>query len=223
MSDAKTPIKLKGDFAGYEYSWVTLPPIRELSGTSLDMAIKNLLASVNDFATPVVPGIDKQEFEGKEGKLWNKRIEDTRTVIGMVGGGSDLNLGYTCFGVMVGVICMIDTDPFYVCELVTHPGAGNAGEILIEEACNRSEQAGHQGRLELYSLTEQSTDFYLSVGFAKDDGKRTGSGKMSLVPTGNDKWTRLGDRWVLTRTQGKSYYKGGKSLPPIPPRPPTKT
>jgi|SRR3954454_15804624 len=116
------------------------------------------------------------------------------------------------------MICINQHDPYYVADLVTHPGVSNAGEILIEEACNRSDRAGHGGRLELWSLNERSTPFYLSIGFVKTDGNANSGGAMTFDATGSDKWIRLGGRWVLKRYEGQDYYRGNRTPPPIPPK-----
>jgi hypothetical protein len=221
MSASVGPKALKGDFAGYNYTWVTLPPIREIKqGDDLTLAMKTMKDSFAAFDTGELPETTSTGVEDKDAKKWNARMDGTRTLFGMITTGSDLNLGYYCFGVMVGIICIIEADPYYVADLVTHPGVANAGEILIEEACNRSATAGHGGKLELYSLNKLSTGFYLSVGFAKTNGDLTSGGGMTLNPAGNALWANLNGRWVLKRYEGQSYYKGVKTPPPIPPKPP---
>jgi hypothetical protein len=211
--------KLKGEHKGYEYTWITLPPIRdEQYGIQVRSAVNSLRHSIGLFAGGALPNETGNEIDDKAATLWNERIESAGTVLDMIDDGQELNFSYQCFGATVGIIC-IKPRSFYISELVTHPAVANAGEILIEEACNRSQLAGLDGKLSLSSLNELSTGFYLSIGFVKTDGDRKTGGSMTFDPKGNQYWVRLSGRWVLIKYAGMCYYKGTKTPPPIPTKP----
>jgi hypothetical protein len=232
MSEATSKTRLRGQHAGYSYTWVTLPPIRELErGADVEKAMAELRRSFEAYMTN--PGLDTKDgtlpssftinagtseeetFQLPNAADWNNRIESTRTLIGMVKSGNELNLAYYCFGIVVGMVCVLKTDEyFYVADLVTHPGAANAGEILIEEVCNRGQKAGCGGKIQLYSLNKQSTGFYLSIGFVVLEGST-----LALDPSGNSCWSNLNGRWCLKKHAGESYML---APPPLPTRPPVK-
>jgi hypothetical protein len=219
---ARTP--LKGSFAAYDYTWVTVPPIREIKrGSAMTLAMQSMKDSFERFDDGEIKLGEGTAEDDAWATKWNDRMNGTRALFDMVGEGQSLNLGYYCFGILVGVICIMDSSTPYVTELVTHPGVANAGEILIEAACNRSAKAGHGGKLELYSLSAASTGFYKAVGFTKDGGDYETGGKMSLDPTGNALWVKLGDHWLLRKYAGQKYYEGRKTPPPLPARKPVTT
>ena len=78
---------------------------------------------------------------------------------------------------------------------------------MIEHAVNKSEAAGHGGKLGLTSLSEESGKFYKSVGFKGDP-----EGDMALNPSKNpEKWSKKEDgTWSLKKNEDKGYMTGKK-------------
>ncbi|NIF76946.1 hypothetical protein F3J20_05950 [Paraburkholderia sp. Cy-641] len=88
-------------------------------------------------------------------------------------------------------------DAFWIDNIVTHPGAAGAGELLIEKAVAMSASKGFGGTVRLMAFSGQT--FYKSVGF-----KDLGGGLMELRPAQSNKWSNVNGTLLLSRRMHKS-------------------
>ncbi|VVE43676.1 hypothetical protein [Pandoraea anhela] len=88
-------------------------------------------------------------------------------------------------------------DTFWIDNIITHPGASGAGELLVEKAVSMSMNKGFGGTVRLMALSGQ--DFYQSVGF-----RDLGGGMMELRPSQSNKWSNVNGTWLLSRRMHKS-------------------
>ncbi|MCC8957609.1 GNAT family N-acetyltransferase [Bradyrhizobium sp. Pear77] len=87
-------------------------------------------------------------------------------------------------------------------HLATHPAVYGAGETMLESAINRSQAAGHGGKVSLVA-TPEAHGFYEKNGFKMDR-----HGRWSLVPSASEFWGKKSDIWILKKNEGKKYLTG---------------
>jgi len=190
--------------------WVTDPPIRQLKAGEVKTCCDWLADAIDDWAvTDKSNGSPVPKEYDEIRALWNKRIGDgvaRAAVIALADQSDKLDrdvYAYFYSGKPVGMMS-IDADEtgkrkaVYVEELVAHPGARNAGDLLVEHAVRLSDAAGFGGVVELLALAG-AHDFYKSLGFERADSKSRWSGLVParLTPS-SPQWQKLLGKWTLT-------------------------
>lgn len=96
-----------------------------------------------------------------------------------------------------------------IVNLTTHPGSEKAGGIMVEFALNRANFYNAQlgdtfsdGKLQLKSYNNASTDAYLALGFTLD---RAGGTAMSLNARKSNVWRRVNGQWRLAAYAAAHY------------------
>ncbi|MEZ5669761.1 MAG: hypothetical protein R3F55_20450 [Alphaproteobacteria bacterium] len=198
--------------------WVTEAPITQVGPAAMGLLVKQFNDNLAAFRAD---GIGDDDVD-----RWNRRIANSTSIANgalRVAGrdASALSYVYKFMGVPVGFLSLSDLEPTYINDITAHPGAANAGGILLEFAVNFSARRGHGGRIELYSLNAESSAFYLDHGFTRDDPTDTDGGNMALDPAsahGRGYWTRVGETWRLSRYLGQKILNMKMSKPlPKPP------
>jgi GNAT superfamily N-acetyltransferase len=112
---------------------------------------------------------------------------------------------YACFAesVPVGLIS-IEKRPGVaeIKQIVSHPGAAGADEIMLEKAVNKSESFGSNGRLYLQAL-RTAMPFYESAGFELVE---PGKYSMVLDPRSSALWQQTDGSWHLVRRASKANF-----------------
>jgi hypothetical protein len=94
-------------------------------------------------------------------------------------------------------------------DLLAHPGTERAGATLLEFAATLSQQHGCDGKLKLYSLNQNASDFYIKMGFVRTEpaNPKTGGGSMVLDPaTRDDVWQQGAEgEWMVKTYIGKKF------------------
>jgi hypothetical protein len=185
------------------YGWINKAPIREVDS-----------GEVNAIATKL----------RKEIGLWGQGSENWDTArryhINKTGangllrtieitGGEEFNYVYEYGGLVLGLLLATQgIGDLYVADLLAHPGTEGAGATLLEFAATLSQQQGYHGKLKLYSYNQNSSDFYLKMGFVRTEpAKPEGGGNMTLDPaTRNDLWQQGSNgEWMVKTYIGKKF------------------
>jgi hypothetical protein len=176
-----------------EFTWVTDPPIVEKTADEFAVLVERF--------ENLLEGWNAADDGSKEAKRWNKRVGDTRTIMGMAKDGNERNFAYMLFGEPAGLMTMAEgSGAMIVEEVFTHPGTEGAGGMLIEHAATLSEAMGHGGVLKLASYNKRSTKAYLAWDFVMTYADPTGGGgAMRLDPSQSPKWSRANGKWRLAK------------------------
>jgi GNAT superfamily N-acetyltransferase len=185
------------------YGWMNKAPIREVdSGEVAGIAttLRTQIAAWGQGSENWDPArrhhINKT---GADGLLQNLEIL----------GGEELNYVYEYGGLVIGLLIVnLDSDHISVADLLAHPGTEGAGVTLLEFAVTLSQQHGCHGKLKLYALNQNASDFYLKMGFVRTEAAgREGGGNMVLDPaTRSDIWQQGGDgEWMVKTYVGKKF------------------
>jgi hypothetical protein len=162
------------------------------------------------------PAYQQQRREQKEAaEKWNDRSRDTKTIAANVQRASVLDqqrydpnrptetrtFSYDLgsHGSAAVMSLQHDSNSTEVKFLATHPGTSGAGETMIETAVNESQAKGHNGNIELMSLSKASDGFYKNLGFTVDKGVQ------KLNPSESELWSQNGETWSLNKNKGKGY------------------
>lgn len=188
-------------------AWVTDAPVRKLKAEEFATHAGWLQGQIDDWGVTAAAHDDPQMAESyvTAAAKWNQRITDgseRAAVIGCFGDWAAIE-GYAYFysgkPVALMAVDLEETAKYsklYIDSLVSHPGARNGGDILIEYAANLSEAMGHGGKVKLTSL-HHAIGFYQSVGFiAHGDA---GLVPCELDPATSDLWENRDGRWHLTQ------------------------
>lgn len=188
-------------------AWVTDAPVRKLRPEEFATHAQWLHDQIEDGGVTAAEHNDPAMAASyvAAAARWNQRRDDglERTAI-MAGFGSWEHIdGYAYFysGKPVAMMA-IDKDEtakksaLYIDSLVSHPGARNGGDILIEFAANLSEAMGLGGQIKLTSVRD-AVWFYESVGF--EAGAGGGWVPCALDPETSDLWEQHDGRWYLTQ------------------------
>lgn len=109
-----------------------------------------------------------------------------------------LKSGSTIIGIMILSGVFLGEIPFVrIDNIVTHPGAAGAGEMMLELAASASVDFGCEGRLTLTSLSTDADGFYEVSGFVTTD-----DGEWQLDPMSSKEWQRVGESWRLKKWIG---------------------
>ena len=154
----------------------------------------------------VAPDIDSSDWKRPMRTFqerWNDRISSTNTML-KKDYDTGQTFGYFVAGVAVGVMELFaGSAPIYVANLVCHPGADQAGGIMIEYAVNYGQKNLSDPRLELHALNEDARQAYLALGFFSVAPE---GASMYLDPKNCNKWTQLSDGWHLTKYAKPQTY-----------------
>jgi hypothetical protein len=182
--------------------WVNEPPIRKLEKSEIGPCGDWLTKAIKDWMSTGKPAKDGEADQER----WNQRIEggvERAEVIAAYGyyDGCDV-YAYFYSGKPVGMMTIElekskEFGLIYIGDLAGHPGARNAGDLLIEYAVNLSQAQGTKGQVRLTAL-EGSYEFYASVGFKPMNGKWSPGAVGALLEPGSPQWSFLGERWKLT-------------------------
>jgi GNAT superfamily N-acetyltransferase len=196
--------------------WVTEPPIRKLEPAEVKLHGEWLQAAILGWQDTAPGG-------GPEQTRWNKRIAggEERAYIISVCDASYEVYAYFYSGKPVGLMSLNPAEyakkgGVYIEDLVAHPGARNAGDLLVEKAVNLSRAGGYGGKLVLAALPG-SHGFYKSVGFVPVHGGVWPAQETLLTCELMPKpplWAQLNNRWKLTSMW--QARNGGPVLEPVP-------
>jgi GNAT superfamily N-acetyltransferase len=128
-------------------------------------------------------------------------------------GGQELNYVYEYGGLALGLLAITLSQTTYpnhlvINDLLAHPGTEGGGATLLEYAATVSERNGRHGRLWLYSLNQNATDFYTRMGFVPDGmSGPDGGGEMTLDPAKREDIWAMGNgrQWVVRTYLGKRF------------------
>jgi hypothetical protein len=186
------------------YGWINQAPIRKVDQSEVEGIAKTLRGQIKDW------GEGSQTWDTARRYDINKQgaLKLLRTII-KVSGGSDFNYVYEYGGMVLGLLLGIAMpDYLSVHYLLVHPGTEGGGAILLEFAVNLSYSEHTGGKVMLASLNQNSSDFYLRMGFERAEPADTdGGGAMFLDPaTRLDLWVQhASGEWALKAYVGKKF------------------
>ncbi|MDB5312020.1 MAG: hypothetical protein JWO38_6222 [Gemmataceae bacterium] len=195
-------------------TWVTVPPIKELSKAEAQLAVKQLqtnLAGWDPVAVPLNPAeddVDKRDWKlpkRTQQERWNTRLLSTNKMVQAEFSGVYF-VAYYIDGQPIGVLAMSNYHPLpYINDLVTHPGSEAAGGILIECAVQKSVDWGKDGLLELCALDEDAGEAYKALGFISRSPPES-KDEMTLEPSKNEQiWCNLSGKWQIKKYIGTQF------------------
>jgi hypothetical protein len=184
------------------YGWNNTAPIRAVDPSD-----------VNDIATTLRQHVAAW---GQGSEIWDntRRYHTNKTgavellQVVEIMGGEEFSYVYEYGGLVLGLLLASDSiGCLYIADLLAHPGTEGAGATLLEFAVNLSHQQGYNGKLKLFSLNQNSSDFYLKMGFARSGPiKPNGGGDMTFDPASRDDlWAQTNDGWALKAYVGKRF------------------
>jgi hypothetical protein len=181
------------------YGWITTAPIRQVDADAVAGIASTLRAQVAAW------GQGSQAWDQTRRYHTNVTGADSLLQTIEIMGGDDLNYVYEFGGLVLGLLMMSGAG--YVADLLAHPGTEGCGATLLEHAVNVSRQHGGGGRLRLSSLNQNSSDFYLRMGFVRSEpAQPNGGGNMTLDPTNRtDLWRQSNGDWQLLANVGKRF------------------
>lgn len=144
------------------------------------------------------PDIDANDWQPAQRTFqerWNNRLKSTRDMFNFDFTGGH-TVGYFLGGAPVAVMCLIESDPVLIADLVCHPGSENGGGIMIEYAVNRAVGENGNPIVTLVAADEEAGKAYEHLGFAPDSPGRPA---MTLDASTSDKWASSGNRWHLAK------------------------
>jgi hypothetical protein len=185
------------------YGWINTAPIRAVDA-----------GEVNDIATRL-----RQQIAawGQGSETWDTarrhHINKTGAVelldVIEIMGGEEYSYVYEYGGLVLGLLLASQSiGCLYIADLLAHPGTEGAGATLLEFAVNLAERENFQGKLKLHSLNQNSSDFYLKMGFVRSEpATPKGGGDMTFNPvTRDDLWVRQSSgEWALKAYVGKKF------------------
>jgi Acetyltransferase (GNAT) domain len=184
------------------YGWVNTAPIREVDSGEISGIATKLRQEVGAW------GQGSENWDpGRRHHLNKTGANDLLQVLEIMG-GEEHNYVYEYGGQVLGLLMVnIATDSVYIADLLAHPGTEGGGATLLEFAANLSQQHGFHGKLTLYSLNQNSSDFYLKMGFDRTKpASPAGGGDMALNPAARvDVWQFGGGQWMVKAYVGKKY------------------
>jgi hypothetical protein len=187
------------------------PPCRLLSPAQAEEAAARFRANLDKgWQAADTPGAESSA----EQIVWHERLVQTSMVLSSVAlevDDADAVLGMFFDGEPIGMAVLrrpslsaadAGTERATharVVEFVTHPGAGGAGGVMVEQMVNLSESWGCEGRLLLGPNGDETKAIYRSFGFIERQGR------MLLTPAdGEGPWSRDHGPWQLARHAGSA-------------------
>ncbi len=188
-----------------DYTWITDPPIRHVAPEHVAEVVRRFRASLASWglvpgATPLTQRINSHAHGASFiADLIVAQLERHRPVF-------EYHLG----GQTVALLQLdLDGGVIEIKNLATHPGAEEAGGIMVEYALNRIAHYNAQGaefdegRLYLESYNADSTAAYEALDFVVDSGD-----EMSLDANASGKWVKIHGAWKLASkfAEGRTKY-----------------
>ena len=185
------------------YGWINKAPIREVDSGEVSGIATTLRKQIAAW------GQGSENWDPARRHHINKTGADGLLENLEIMGGEQLNYVYEYGGLVLGLLAVnIIPDYVKVEDLLAHPGTEGAGATLLEFAATLSQQHGCGGKLKLFSLNQNSSDFYLKMGFARiEPASPQGGGTMMLDPaTRDDIWQQGSDgEWMVKTYIGKKF------------------
>jgi hypothetical protein len=185
------------------YGWINKAPIREVDSGEVSGIATTLRQQIASW------GQGSENWDATRRHHINKTGADELLLTLGIMGGEEFNYVYEYGGLVLGLlIANLGTGHLYVADLLAHPGTEGAGATLLEFAATLSQQHGCGGKLKLFSLNQNSSDFYLKMGFARTEAASPqGGGTMMLDPaTRDDIWQQGSDGdWMVKTYIGKKF------------------
>jgi hypothetical protein len=181
------------------YGWITTAPIRLVAPGEVANIAATLRGQIASW------GQGSEAWDTAKRHHANKTGAD-ELLDGLT--GEDLNYVYEYGGLVLGLLMVIEaSDCIYIANLLAHPGTEGCGTTLLEFAINLSQNQNTGGKLQLYSMNQNSTDYYGKMGFVRTaPADPDGGGNMSLNPASRaDLWTRQNNGWAFVAFVGKNY------------------
>jgi hypothetical protein len=207
MSDGKGEINPnKGEL---NLTWVTSPPIIVLERYEVKGRIEQLKTNMADWTTvippknPVESDYDTNDWQSPkraQQARWNNRIGNTNTMLNSTSFYSgDRVVEYRVTGEPVGIMTVAfeKANPLYIEALVCHPGAADAGGILVEYAINLAVEKHGKPCVKLSALYEDAKQAYLKLGFRSVS--TIGDTMLLDAADSNGIWTHTSGGWRLAK------------------------
>lgn len=193
-SGAETPGKL-------DYSWIDTPPVVHVPNDQVPSRVAAFRASLKEWGSVGGGTALAERLDSHAGGadfiagLLENAVDHTRLVF-----------EYRLAGAPAGLLMLeVSGGAMEIKNLATHPGAENAGGILIEFALNcvqrinSSRPSYPPGVLVLESYNAASTAAYQALGF------RTEGREMVLEAAKSALWELVGEQWKLKKFKAMKY------------------
>jgi hypothetical protein len=209
------------DSSTKNFTWITEAPIQPVPPQNLHTVVETFRANVASWygeSNPAGAWAEnasalgwKTGFED-EGK-WLKRKEAMHHMIWWPFDEAQFVFAYWLSGAPVALLSMKQYPKLpgtaTVHGLVAHPGAQNAGSIMIEFALNFAQKQWGTTTLTLHSLDEESTKFYRAMGFVQDPGSKDEEDLILFADKRKGhEWTVLHGTWKLTAYLNMPFVLG---------------
>ncbi len=198
-------------------TWVTEPPIVVLQPEQVAervRALRKAMAGWDPVADPgalTAPGdVDQTDWQTPKRTMqgrWNARMGATAEMLMtmeiMEPSYEDYCVEYRVTGTPVGLMVLdLGGRPARIDDLLTHPGSGECGGILLEHAVQMAQSRLGDPRIRLYPLNGDARQAYLKLGFVDEKDKN-----MLLDPPNSDgMWTNATGLWRLARHAAHNRY-----------------
>ncbi|MDR3573135.1 MAG: hypothetical protein P4L50_04700 [Anaerolineaceae bacterium] len=210
------PVPLTGNpDATLILQWNANPPVKQLQPDAFAAAADEFDKNVRGltFIDPLPPfaneDVDAQDWctpQRTYQERWNNRLTSTLTMLEeplniISSDRPKLGFAYFVDKTPVGLMAVSpNAKSLLISDLVTHPLSEGVGACLIEQAVSTSMELGSEGKLELWSLDEDSERAYLKMGFRKIIRNH-----MELDPSETDKWIEQDGKWLIDNNRNRKY------------------
>jgi hypothetical protein len=214
VSDSKTK----------NFTWITEAPIQLVPPQNLHTVVETLRANVTSWygetKSDALWSSDAKALGWGTGfaneKQWANRKESMQQMIWWPFHDAPFVFAYWLDGAPIALLSMTQnpkkTGTATVHGLVAHPGAQNAGSIMIEYALNFAVKQWSTTTLTLHSLDEESTKFYNAMGFEQDKDSKDKEDLILFADQRKGKeWTVLQGTWKLTAYLNLPFVLGPRS------------
>ncbi len=184
------------------YGWINNAPIRQVDADDVNGIATTLRQQIAAWGQGSAAWDDTRRYHT------NKTGADQLLQTLEIMGGEEFSYVYDYGGTILGLLLANRSVGYlYVADLLAHPGTEGAGATLLEFAVNLSQQHNFQGKLKLHSLNQNSSEFYLKMGFVRIGAVTPiGGGDMTLDPvTRDDLWVQQTNGWALKAYVGKKF------------------
>ncbi len=205
---------------GYDYTWVTEPPIEvytgelaqnlaRIGGTRLKRYIaryRTELKTIGDIEKPSATLVNSEDFKSlAPGNVKNaESMCETFEKIDV--GASGVYCEYVIAGNPLALMVFnLYKGHAYICDIVVHPAAEFGGQIMLEFAVNYCVSKGTPPILKLWALNETAVGPYRGMGFASKTDEI--QDMMLDLTKQNPKWQLLNGKWRYrsSRSPGPKY------------------
>jgi len=187
--------------------WITKAPVYVVDKNDFESLCRTLKENIKYWKYGVVSTGKGKNKPNPDVKKWNADVVRRADMADEMWGHEGIRAVYKLTEGPVAAMVMKSQDRDIRVEyLVSHIGAKNGGDILLEWAVNYSQDNGKNGILTLFDAT--GTDYYKNLGFdpVSDD---PGEKEMRLDPRAkSDKWVQVAEgEWKLTAFAAKQYLE----------------